>query len=138
MKSKLFFAAVMSLLTVGCDMFSPATGSWELEVEDADRCTVDMDIEQAGDELSGEADVSCRIFFNYDGEVYYYDMEQRGVYIEGDYDEGDIELEMRFYDDFLADNIEVIIEGELEDGEFEGELLLEGDLFGDVSGNVEP
>lgn len=136
MKFNTICVLVAGLALAGCDLFAPAAGSWELEVDDAERCTVDMEIEQSGEDLVGEADIDCRIYFSINGESYYYDLEERNVDVEGEYDGGEIELEMSFFDDFLDSSMEIVIEGELEEGEFEGELILDGDEFGDISGDV--
>ena len=136
MTSKLFFVALLGFFTAGCELMKPAAGSWELEVEDAERCIIDMDLEQDADDLDGDADVSCRLYFTYYDELYYYDLEHRNVSVTGDYDQGEVELELRFYDDFYETTIEIDIEGELEDGDFEGEMILGGNYFGDLAGNV--
>ena len=138
MTSRLFFVALLGLFTAGCDLMTPAAGSWELEVEDAERCYIDMDLDQEADELDGDADVFCRLYFTYGDELYYYDLDHRSVSVTGDYDQGDVELELSFYDDFYETTIEIEIEGELEDGEFEGEMILGGSYFGDLAGDVRP
>jgi hypothetical protein len=135
---KRLFALPLMLLT-GCTLFQkPARGDWELEVEEADACGMEISLEQDGEDLFGDADVDCRIYFSYDGQNYYYDVVARGESVEGsyDFDDGEVELELSFHDDGLDVDIELVLEGELDEGEFEGELYMNDEFFGDVIGDV--
>jgi len=135
MKSLLPIA--LALLS-GCSLFTPAAGRWDLEVEDADDCGMEMTLEQSSSALTGDADISCRIYFEYGGEYYSYDIEARGVAVDGRYDKefGDVDLELSFYDEELQTEIELEVEGDLRDGWFEGELFMNGERFGDLTGDV--
>jgi len=139
MKRLINTALLPSLFLSGCALRAPAAGDWELEVEDADMCEIEMELEQDGEDVFGDADVNCRIFFNYGGEVYYYDLEARGADVEGEFDfnDSEITLEISFYDNYLEDTIELEIEGEIEEDEFDGELWINGDRFGDIQGDIE-
>jgi len=134
--------AALSLLTlVACDQFAQPdiTGDWEIELTDADHCLITMELEQDGDELEGEADVECRIFFTYDGESYYYDVDARGVDLEGelDLDRMDFEIDLEFYDDFFDENIEITLEGEVDGDQMEGDAEVFGDDWGEFEGELD-
>lgn len=130
-----FLTTVLLVSTLGgCNLFGPRmTGDWSVEVLDADDCTADLEIEQKGDELSGEADLFCRLFFQVEGETYYYDLEARGVDLEGDIDGDEFELRFEFRDE-LYDKVEVVLIGELDGDDIEGEVEINGDYFGDFEG----
>ena len=134
--------AALSLLTlVACDQLTPLdiTGDWELELTDAEHCLITLEIEQDGDDLDGEADVECRIFFNYDGEYYYYDMEVRGADLEGDIDldRMDFEIEIEFYDSFFEENIKVVLEGDIDEDEMKGDAEVFGEDWGEFEGELD-
>jgi len=138
MYRNLLITALIGLFSTGCDLLNQqAAGTWELEVEDAEMCELELELEQDGEDLEGEADLLCRLYFSYDGETFYYDLQTNGADVEGSYEDGEVELEASFYDEGFDAEIRLEIEGELEDGEFEGELMLDGDYFGDLSGEVE-
>ena len=70
----------LSLNLGGCNLIGPnMVGDWEVDVVDADDCNLEMEIEQKQGELTGEADLSCRLFFDIYGEQFYYDMVEDGL-----------------------------------------------------------
>ncbi len=126
-------ATTLALLT-GCG--PGLSGSWTIEVTDADDCTMELEIDTKGDDAEGEADVECRLFFQFYDELVYYDMEADGVDITGDWDKkgGDFEIEIEFYDDFFEDDVEITLEGELDGDDIEGDVMVDGDDFGEFEG----
>jgi hypothetical protein len=126
----------LSTLSTGCDLFGPSmTGTWDVEVVDADDCTVELELEQHGDEISGEADLFCRVYFSYYGETFYYDYDEGHVDVEGDIDGDEFELILEFWDDVFEYDAEVVLTGTLDGDEIEGEVELDGDEFGDFEGD---
>jgi hypothetical protein len=131
-------SALCPLALMGCGLLgSPMQGDWAVELVDADQCTVDMEVEQSGSDLDGEADVNCRLFFSYGGESYYYDMEARGAELSGDFDGGDFEITIEFYDEFYEDDIEITLEGEVDGEDIDGDVEVNGDDFGDFEGALD-
>ncbi len=114
-----------------------ADGEWDLEVPDADSCSFELDLEQDDDELEGESEVDCRVWFNLDDGSYYYDFQVDDAEVEGEIDDGEVELAISFYDSFFETEIEWVIEGEIDGDEFEGELFLFDDFFGDIEGDID-
>jgi len=133
--NRLYALAMIPLF--GCQLFSPAAGEWELEVEDVEHCELTMMIEQSGEDLEGSADLDCVTAVYIDGEYYSYPVQEYGVAVEGEYDDGDVELRLEYYDELFEGTVEIEIEGELDEDEFEGELIVDGDYWGDVVGDVD-
>jgi len=116
---------------------SLADGEWDLEVPDADLCSFEFDLEQDDDELDGDGEVDCRVWFTVEGEAYYYDFQSDDAEVEGEIDDDEIVLEISFYDSFFEADIEWVIEGEIDDDEFEGELFYFDSFFGDIEGDID-
>lgn len=118
-----------------CNALGPRmTGDWEVEVEDADDCTADLEVKQKKGELSGEADLACRLYFTVDGEVFYYDLEADGEDLEGEIDGTEFEIAVEFEDEVLGE-IELVLIGELDGDDIEGEVEINGEYFGDFKGS---
>ncbi len=132
----LLATTALVLLVGGCDLIGPKMqGDWEVEVVDADDCTLDLEIDQKGKDLEGEADVKCNIYFSFYGEVYNYEMDHDNVDIEGEIDGDKFEIVLEFYDDFYEDDIEVVLTGEVDGEDIEGEVEVDGDELGDFEGS---
>ena len=132
--------ALLSLLTfVACDPQPDITGVWELELVDADHCLVSLDLEQDGEDIYGEADLECTLYFSIDGESYTYEMEADGAKLEGtfDFDRQEFEVEFEFYDDLFEQDIEIALEGEVFVDEMEGEVTLGGEDWGEFEGELD-
>jgi len=110
-------------------------GKWEIELVDADDCQIDLDIEQDGDDLEGEADINCVLFYEYYGEVWSYEMEHDGVDLTGEVDGEDFEIELEFYDEYFDEDLEFVLVGEVEDDEMDGDAELSGTDFGEFEGS---
>ncbi len=129
------FALCALTLAAGCQILGPnMTGDWDIDVVDADDCTMELELEQEGDDLEGEADIECRLFFTVSGESYYYDLSARGVDVDGDIDGDEFELEIEFYDDFFEDDVEMVLFGELDGDDIDGDIELFGDDWGEFEG----
>ncbi len=121
----------------GCDLLDgKMSGDWDLEAVDADDCTMTMEIDQSGDELEGESDVDCLLFLTIGDDFFTYDMEASNADVEGDIDrdDGDFEIEVSFYDDFFEGEIVIELSGEVDGDDIEGEIIVDGDDFGDFEG----
>ena len=133
-KIKLISVPVILGLFVGCT--SPLQGEWEIEATDADDCTFDANISAEGDELYGDVDVACRLFFYIGSDLYYYDLDESRADLEGRTFSGDdFEFEVSFYDQTLQDDKIVFeFEGRLYDDIMEGDISLDGSDFGEFEG----
>jgi hypothetical protein len=126
----------LSLTAMGCSaLFHPMEGDWELEVVDADDCTMELEIEQDGDELDGEAEVHCVLFFDVGGELWYYEMESDDADLTGDVDGDRFELVVSFYDDFYEEEIEIVLDGQRDGDDLEGDIEVDGEDYGDFEGS---
>ena len=131
---KLMGVPVLFGLFVGCT--SPLQGEWEIEATDADDCAFDADISAEGDELYGDVDVECRLFFYIGSELYYYDVDESRADLEGrTFSADEFEFEVSFYDLSLQeDKIVFEFEGRLYDDIMEGDITLAGSDFGEFEG----
>jgi len=121
-----------AVLATGCDLFGGRlAGEWEVEVVDADRCGMEMTLEQSGGDVEGDGEIDCRVFFE-DG--YYYDMVSDDADIEGDLDGDEFELTVTFFDDFFGEELESTLEGEVDGDELTGDIYIEGEWFGEIEG----
>jgi hypothetical protein len=126
---------VLAPLLTGCGLLGPSLeGRWDVELTDLDDCTAEIDLVQDGDDLSGDADVFCRVYFEYSGELFYYDFEESKADVEGSRDGADFELEITFYDDFFEYEVEVVLEGTLDGDRIEGDAEIDGDDAGEFEG----
>jgi hypothetical protein len=123
----------------GCAVLTPMQGDWEVELTDADDCTVALELEQTGDEVEGEADLTCRIYITSGGETYTYDMEEDGIEVVGEFDRdgNEFTLELEFYDSFFEADIEIVLEGELDEDELEGDAEINGEDWGEFEGELD-
>lgn len=110
-------------------------GKWEIDFIDADDCQVDIDIEQDGEDLEGEADVYCVLYYDYYGELWTYVMEYDGADVEGEVDGEDFEIEIEFYDEVIGETVDLVLFGEFDDDEMEGDALLFGSDLGEFEGD---
>jgi len=130
-------STLLLLITGGCDAFGPGlNGSWEVEAVDVDACTMDLELDQNGDDVDGEADLACTMFFNIYGEQFYYEMEASNADVEGDIDksDGEFDLEVSFYDSFFEEEIVIELSGEIDKDEMEGEIVVADADWGDFEG----
>jgi hypothetical protein len=137
------------LTLVACDQLnSKFEGEWEIEMVDADHCEITLDLEQTDEELEGEADIECTVYWydSYFGEYYPFDLEVDGIDVEGEIDddgEFDIELDkftVTFYDGYWDSywdaTYEVVLEGEVDDGDIDGDVEVNGEDWGEIEGDL--
>jgi len=120
------------LLVAGCDLFgSRLAGDWDIEVIDAERCGMEVELEGSKDDVEGEGEIDCRIYFE---GSYYYDIVNDDAEVEGDLDGDAFELEVTFYDDFFEEELSSTLEGEVDGDEMSGDIYIEGEWFGEFEG----
>ena len=106
-------------------------GAWNIDMDDADDCSMELEVEQVGDDVDGEADVDCLVYLD-GGNAHR--MEEAHADVDGDRDGDDFVLRVSFFEDGIGD-----IEFELDGGfdaidTLEGDAELNGADFGDFSG----
>ena len=137
MRSNLMSGLVL-LFLAGCDALGPGlNGDWDLEVVNADDCSMTLELEQAGEDIDGDADVDCMLFFNIYGEVFSFTLEAKGADVKGDIDkkDGEFDLEVSFYDSFFEDEIVIELSGEMDGDDIEGDIVVDGADFGEFEGS---
>ena len=137
-----FIISATLLGLVACDLPSKLidiTGDWKLELTDAEACLIELEVEQDGDKLEGDALVECRVYFWIGDEQYYYDLEEDRVELDGeiDLDDGEFEIDLEFYDDYFEMNIEIVLEGEVDGDEMDGDVEILGDDWGSFKGELD-
>jgi hypothetical protein len=135
-----FTTYLMAMLTLsgllGCNKAPEMTGTWEIEFVDAYDCGLELELEQYGDELEGEADFHCVTFPVIDDQEYEYEMSYRGVEVEGEFEDGEFELELTIRDD-LWGTWDLVLEGELDIDELEGDVEVNGEDLGEFEGELD-
>jgi len=132
------YTSLLLLLVSGCGTLGPGlSGDWEVEVVEAESCTMEMELDQSGEDIEGEADLDCTIFYTFYGENFWYQMEASNADVEGEIDrsDGDFELEVNFYDTFYEEEIVIELSGELDGDDIEGEVILFDSDWGDFEGS---
>jgi hypothetical protein len=124
-------------LLVACDPLfgSRLEGRWDIELTDFDDCGGELDLEQDGRDVFGDADVFCRVYFEVDGELYYYDFEESRADVEGRRDGSDFDLTITFWDDFFEYEVEVVLEGTVDGDRMDGDAEIDGDDAGEFEGD---
>jgi hypothetical protein len=124
--------AGLATLTACDDL--PMTGEWEVELPDAEACTIELEIFQDEDDLEGVAELDCTIYVETGNEIFEpYTLRFDDLEVDGEIDGEDFEIEIEF-DAAILGRLEFVLSGEVDGDELEGEVELNGLYFGEFEG----